>query len=60
MKLNDIQKNVVPAIGRYRFWRDLGSALVGALLSGVIAHLLGMSAAIQVVADAAFPGYRQY
>jgi MFS family permease len=33
----------------YRFWRDLGYA-VGALLSGVIADLLGMRAAIKVVA----------
>src|SRR5262249_56830481 len=36
-------------MGVYRFWRDLGYA-VGALLSGVIADLLGMRAAIQVVA----------
>jgi len=33
----------------YRFWRDLGYA-VGALISGVIADLLGMRAAIYVVA----------
>jgi len=32
-----------------RFWRDLGYA-VGALISGIIADLLGMRAAIQVVA----------
>ena len=37
------------AMGAYRFWRDLGYAL-GALSSGVIADLLGMRAAIQVVA----------
>jgi MFS family permease len=33
----------------YRFWRDLGYA-IGALISGIIADLLGMRAAIQVVA----------
>ena len=37
------------AMGVYRFWRDLGYA-IGALLSGVIADLLGMKAAIKVVA----------
>jgi MFS family permease len=37
------------AMGAYRFWRDLGYAL-GALISGVIADLFGMRAAIQVVA----------
>jgi MFS family permease len=37
------------AMGVYRFWRDLGYAL-GALISGVIADLLGMRAAIRVVA----------
>jgi MFS family permease len=37
------------ATGAYRFWRDLGYAL-GALISGVIADLLGMRTAIQVVA----------
>jgi MFS family permease len=36
-------------MGVYRFWRDLGYA-VGALISGVIADLLGMQAAIRVVA----------
>jgi MFS family permease len=36
-------------MGVYRFWRDLGYA-VGALSSGIIADLLGMRAAIQVVA----------
>ena len=36
-------------MGVYRFWRDLGYA-VGALLSGVIADLLGMRTAIKVVA----------
>ena len=37
------------SVGVYRLWRDLGYAL-GALISGVIADLLGMRAAIQVVA----------
>jgi MFS family permease len=37
------------AMGAYRFWRDLGYA-IGALMSGIIADLLGMRAAIQVVA----------
>jgi MFS family permease len=37
------------AIGVYRWWRDLGFA-VGALLAGVIADRLGMSAAIATVA----------
>jgi len=37
------------AMGAYRFWRDLGYAL-GALVSGIIADLLGMRAAIQAVA----------
>ncbi len=37
------------SMGVYRFWRDLGYA-VGALLSGVIADLLGMPAAIHVIA----------
>jgi MFS family permease len=36
-------------MGVYRFWRDLGYA-IGALISGLIADLLGMPAAIQVVA----------
>jgi predicted MFS family arabinose efflux permease len=36
-------------MGVYRFWRDLGYA-VGALLSGIIADLFGMRAAIEVVA----------
>lgn len=36
-------------MGVYRFWRDLGYA-VGALVSGILADLLGMRAAIQVVA----------
>ena len=36
-------------MGVFRFWRDLGYA-VGALISGIIADLLGMRAAIQVVA----------
>jgi len=37
------------SMGVYRFWRDLGYA-VGALLAGLIADLLGMVAAIHVVA----------
>ncbi len=37
----------------YRFWRDVGYA-VGALLSGVIADLLGMRAAIGFVAVLTF------
>jgi MFS family permease len=40
-------------MGVYRFWRDLGYA-VGALLSGVIADLLGLRVAIQVVAALTF------
>ncbi|HYK92157.1 MAG TPA: MFS transporter [Acidobacteriota bacterium] len=36
-------------MGVYRFWRDLGYA-VGALISGIVADMLGMRAAIQVVA----------
>jgi MFS family permease len=36
-------------MGVYRFWRDLGYA-IGALVSGIVADLLGMQAAIQVVA----------
>ncbi len=36
-------------MGVYRFWRDLGYA-IGALISGIIADLLGMRVAIQVVA----------
>jgi MFS family permease len=36
-------------MGVYRFWRDLGYA-VGALISGIVADLLGMRAAIHVVA----------
>ena len=37
------------SLGVYRFWRDLGYA-VGALLSGLVADLVGMEAAILVVA----------
>jgi MFS family permease len=37
------------AIGVYRLWRDLGFA-VGALVAGVVADLVGMSAAIGAVA----------
>ncbi len=38
-----------PRWGVYRLWRDLGYA-VGALLAGVVADVLGMAAAIHVVA----------
>jgi len=37
------------AVGVYRFWRDAGFA-IGALLAGVVADLLGLAAAIWVVA----------
>jgi predicted MFS family arabinose efflux permease len=37
------------SLGVYRFWRDLGYA-VGALLSGIVADLLGFGAAIHLVA----------
>jgi MFS family permease len=37
------------SLGVYRFWRDLGYA-VGALLSGLVADLVGLEAAIHVVA----------
>jgi len=37
------------AMGVYRFCRDLGYA-IGALLAGIIADLLGLSAAIKLVA----------
>ncbi len=37
------------SMGVYRLWRDSGYA-VGALLSGIIADLLGMGYAIHVVA----------
>jgi MFS family permease len=37
------------AMGAYRFWRDLGYA-IGALLSGIIADMLGMAIAIHVIA----------
>jgi MFS family permease len=40
-------------MGVYRFWRDLGYAF-GALLSGIIADLLGMRAAIEAVAVLTF------
>jgi len=36
------------AVGVYRFWRDLGFA-IGALLSGAVADLFGLTAAIWVV-----------
>jgi MFS family permease len=37
------------SLGVYRFWRDLGYA-VGALLSGMVADLIGLGAAIHLVA----------
>jgi MFS family permease len=37
------------ALGVYRFWRDAG-AVAGALISGVLADLLGFAVAIQAVA----------
>jgi MFS family permease len=37
------------SLGVYRFWRDLGYA-VGALLSGAVADLVGLGAAIHLVA----------
>ncbi len=37
------------SMGVYRLWRDLGYA-IGALLAGIIADLLGMAAAIHVIA----------
>jgi MFS family permease len=40
-------------MGVYRFWRDLGYA-VGALVSGIIADLFGMRAAIEAVAVLTF------
>ena len=40
-------------MGVYRLWRDLGYA-IGALLSGLIADALGMSAAIHAVAVLTF------
>jgi predicted MFS family arabinose efflux permease len=41
------------AIGVYRLWRDLGYA-AGALVAGVTADLLGISAAIWLVAALTF------
>jgi MFS family permease len=38
-----------PAVGVYRFWRDIGFAL-GAILAGVVADAAGASTAIAVVA----------
>jgi MFS family permease len=37
------------SLGVYRFWRDLGYA-VGALLSGMVADLVGLDASIHLVA----------
>jgi predicted MFS family arabinose efflux permease len=36
-------------VGVYRLWRDLGYA-VGAILAGVVADLLGISAAMWTIA----------
>jgi len=41
------------SLGVYRFWRDLGYA-VGALLSGIVADLVGLGAAIHLVAALTF------
>jgi MFS family permease len=41
------------SVGVYRLWRDLGYA-VGALLAGAVADLLGVTAAIWVVAALTF------
>jgi MFS family permease len=41
------------SVGVYRLWRDLGYA-VGALLAGISADLLGIAAAMQVVAALTF------
>ena len=41
------------SIGVYRLWRDLGYA-IGALITGIVADLLGMEAAMWLVAAATF------
>ena len=41
------------SLGVYRFWRDLGYA-IGALLSGAVADLVGLGAAIHLVAALTF------
>jgi MFS family permease len=41
------------AVGVYRLWRDLGYA-IGALIAGITADLLGISAAIWLVAGITF------
>jgi MFS family permease len=41
------------SVGVYRFWRDLGYA-AGALLAGISADLLGLAAAMQIVAALTF------
>ena len=41
------------SLGVYRFWRDLGYA-VGALLSGIVADLVGLEAAIHLVGALTF------
>jgi predicted MFS family arabinose efflux permease len=37
------------SLGVYRFWRDLGYA-IGALVAGIVADLVGLGAAIHLVA----------
>ncbi|GAA6616156.1 MFS transporter [Scytonema sp. NUACC26] len=41
------------AVGVYRMWRDLGYA-IGALMTGIVADLLGLSSAISLVALVTF------
>jgi MFS family permease len=41
------------AVGVYRLWRDLGYA-IGAVLSGLVADMFGLSAAITAVAVLTF------
>jgi MFS family permease len=41
------------AIGVYRFWRDLGYA-IGAVIAGITADVLGLTAALWVVAALTF------
>jgi MFS family permease len=41
------------SVGVYRLWRDLGYA-VGALIAGIAADLLGMQAAIGLIAALTF------
>jgi len=41
------------AVGVYRLWRDLGYAF-GALLAGITADLLGLTAAVLIIAALTF------